>query len=345
MKVLSLLLSICFCVPTLDIMKRAIKYSDFINDEDGCSFLNSERGELIYAENGNGARPKICLWKKNNNMFLILRGSTTLEDWIDNFNAKPVFDEDMNAYFHKGFLAQAKAVWSVVEDYIERHNGVVYFTGHSRAASIVEIIHVYGKTMLEKKNKPKNKINFQTIAFAPPPAMSLEGEVEKCSPNITLFVHGGDIFPHLFIRKMSDDLINKTNNLCALMAFVSPDNIQCKAWMNSVEEIKRIKADTISDSKKFHDFRYIGGNKYWLRYDSPPPSAPSDSFQNQQRIKKNTLAECKTTAKELESAFADLAGLLGMEAFQDHLANNYAEYLSRLRIRARGEGSSGSSDL
>ena len=129
----------------------------------------------------------------NNNLWIVTRGSSSLEDWLTDFDFKNI-DVNLGGFdyqFHQGFYKAAQNVYANVKHYIEEHDGPIYFTGHSYGASVSTALIAIAKADFNNKD-------LNTIAYAPAPTMGSEIPADVYN-KIATIVNSNDIVPTLSV--------------------------------------------------------------------------------------------------------------------------------------------------
>lgn len=85
--------------------------------------------------------------KVRNVLFISLRGTLQLYDWLVNLNAsksRPYANVDVDIYFHKGFhRAAASCMYEIHSEILKRFgkDSTIYVTGHSLGGALAAILH------------------------------------------------------------------------------------------------------------------------------------------------------------------------------------------------------------
>ena len=79
----------------------------------------------------HAAGSEALLLNQQGNLVLAFRGTTSVSDWLDNFEAIPFYDSQLG-FVHRGFISGAAALFKI----IRAHNlDNVYLTGHSKGGA------------------------------------------------------------------------------------------------------------------------------------------------------------------------------------------------------------------
>lgn len=105
---------------------------------------NSDFGEFFIVEKPYAVAVVVKIRKV---LFISLRGTQQLYDWLVNLNAsksRPYANVDVDIYFHKGFHRAAASCMHEIHSEILRRFGkdsTVYVTGHSLGGALAAILH------------------------------------------------------------------------------------------------------------------------------------------------------------------------------------------------------------
>lgn len=158
------------------------------------------QGVEIDAKFGGGGIPKFWVWKQSSDkerLFIIIRGSVNLEDWVDNLNLTEVYDPQFKAYFRASFLNHGRNnVWKLVKEIVQNFDGEIYFVGHSRGAALAQVAFVCAKNEFPQKV-------MCCYCFAAPQVMTNQGTVKNFSNLIYSIIHNKDPVPLLSINKFN----------------------------------------------------------------------------------------------------------------------------------------------
>ena len=169
--------------------------------------LEKENIEVLYKSKNNYRHfPVFALCKKENSLFVVIRGSESTADWDTNFNFTqswhPLLEDHENISFHSGFYYSAKNILSVIEECFEEHNGPIYFTGHSLGASVASCLCAIAI------DKYPNK-DFNAITFGAAPSTGPLPDV--IASKIVSIVMSTDIVPTLSIANAHDTFSHNHN--------------------------------------------------------------------------------------------------------------------------------------
>lgn len=302
-------LSLLQCAPSLETIELAmnLSYGIYEGGEDDFSYLDGKGGEQLINRAEHLGIPKFSLWKSPENiLYLIVRGSEDIEDWIVDFDFVEIANDTLGAHFHSGYYFSAVGVWKYVVEEIKKQNLNVIITGHSRGASVGEILHVIGKLDLRNAGLADE---VQTIAFAPMPAMSPEGYVLDCVSDVSVFVHRRDVIPILFFKPIAELFYTL-----------------CKVFDNKedTEICKVIENKNLDDfiNQFVHINTVVGGNVFWLKYDC--------DFLGLNCKVKTDLKDSWSSAEELMKFDPDRLSIINGTAFSDHPHAQYSKYLTQV---------------
>ena len=130
----------------------------------------------------------------NNTYYVALRGSSSAQNWIDDFEIRLVdYDKCAGCSVHHGFYKSALGVKSQVLSSIENHGFIdnIIVTGHSYGAAVAQVLAL---ELLEINN------NIHVYNFGQPRTGNSEfAEYTNkfLSPNYWRVTHDRDLVPHL----------------------------------------------------------------------------------------------------------------------------------------------------
>ncbi len=128
----------------------------------------------------------------NNTFYVALRGSSSAQNWIDDFEIRLVdYDKCDGCSVHHGFYKSALAVKSQVIHSIEEHNiENIIVTGHSYGAAVAQVLAL---ELLEINN------NIHVYNFGQPRTGNAEYAryTNAMLPNYWRVTHDRDLVPHL----------------------------------------------------------------------------------------------------------------------------------------------------
>ena len=160
--------------------------------------LEQEPVEILYYSKNNYRHfPVFAICRKNDSLFIVVRGSSSEVDWETNFNFTQTYHTvmDSNISFHAGFYYSAYNILSVIEDIFEEHDGPIYFTGHSLGASVASCLCALAISQYPDKD-------FNAIAFGAAPSM---GPLPfAISSKIVSVIMSSDIVPTLSVANAHD---------------------------------------------------------------------------------------------------------------------------------------------
>ena len=126
----------------------------------------------------------------NNTLYIALRGSSSTQNWIDDFEIRLVeYDKCAGCSVHHGFYKSALGIKSQVIESIETHAPEnIIVTGHSYGAAVAQIL------ALEISGK-----NVVLYNFGQPRTGNAEyaNYVNRMLPNYWRVTHDRDLVPHL----------------------------------------------------------------------------------------------------------------------------------------------------
>lgn len=159
-------------------------------------------GKVIFSSETNDLfKPVFYCIEHQNKLFVATRGSDSKFDWMTDFTCYEVIKEinGSDVYFHKGFLAAASYILSLISEFMQRDYSEIYFVGHSYAAAVSNVLCMLSKA--HEKFKDKKIFSF---AFAPPPSVSkIPGCIQEC---MFSFINKYDIVPHLSLRNIQNTI-------------------------------------------------------------------------------------------------------------------------------------------
>lgn len=202
---------------TRDRLSRAYYLSDATYSADFSQYEEPSEGkkyvwkkplvdQWIYQESRNGyAFPPFFVGKHENEIWIAVRGSHTLIDWVTDITA---YTSNMfKGRYHKGFYQAGVNIWPRVSDIIKEYSDGNYnfiFTGHSYGGAVANILH-----RLASYCFPDLRNSMHSVTFGAPPAMS-ELTAIDISPRIHSFINGNDPVPCLStgnIKKFGEDAL------------------------------------------------------------------------------------------------------------------------------------------
>ena len=105
------------------------------------------------------------------------RGSSSLNDWINNFKIRPITDNGVN--FHKGFYESLNSVYGSIKQRLRSpmsRGKTIYITGHSLGGALATIL-----TYRLAVDNPQYRTQLKLYSFGAPPAgtIGLTGRFKK----------------------------------------------------------------------------------------------------------------------------------------------------------------------
>ena len=233
---------------------------------------------------------------ENNNLWVVTRGSASLDDWLTDFDFKNI-DVSLGGVdyqFHRGFYKAAQNVYANVKHYIEEHDGPIYFTGHSYGASVSTALIAIAKADFNNKD-------LNTVAFAPAPTMGSEIPADVFN-KIATIVNSNDIVPTLSVAnafRTFKDLITDCESPQELIYDKIVDfaeQIKSLKFLYAEELGEALKLEAFALSKAIADYKsilgdveYVSGTVYHI--DRKNPKALSETIEDQsQTINKLSLS-------------------------------------------------------
>ncbi|OHT12502.1 lipase [Tritrichomonas foetus] len=147
--------------------------------------------ELIQSYESGIFKPKFFTTKRGDDLFVVIRGESTLSDIesILDFSATSFLDGNSNS----GILKSARYVLGEIESLLTNHQGRVIFTGHSFGGSVAAMA-----ATIIRLEQPKENYTLKTsaITFGTYPFIS-QSIAKKTRQFINGFVVNHDIFPSL----------------------------------------------------------------------------------------------------------------------------------------------------
>jgi hypothetical protein len=128
----------------------------------------------------------------NNTLYVALRGSSSAQNWIDDFEIRLVdYDKCAGCSVHHGFYKSALGIKSQVIESIETHGSDidnVIITGHSYGAAVAQVLAL---ELIEK--------NIHVYNFGQPRTGNTQFAkyVNQMLPNYWRVTHDRDLVPHL----------------------------------------------------------------------------------------------------------------------------------------------------
>ena len=188
-----------------DIYCRDIQESDC---DDCFDFINDSKysnGNVIKKINAEGLIPKTIIYDFNGNdniskiRIIAIRGTHTKREWKNNFDFIEKHGKDLginiDGWFHPGYANSSIILWNKIRKYIIKCEYPVVLTGHSRGASISEIIHV-----IAKEKNPKQPI--YCMSYGPSPPMILYKNVTELTNDIYVFINENDPIPRITMKNL-----------------------------------------------------------------------------------------------------------------------------------------------
>lgn len=123
----------------------------------------------------------------NNTLYIALRGSSSAQNWIDDFEFRLVdYDNCAGCSVHHGFYKSALGIKSQVIDAIENHENIIV-TGHSYGAAVAQILALeINKTVVVYNFGQPRTGNAEFAHYT-----------NQMLPNYWRVTHDRDIVPHL----------------------------------------------------------------------------------------------------------------------------------------------------
>lgn len=116
---------------------------------------NTEEIEMINARDFSDFHDtQVYVWKANNTVFVVFRGTESKDDWLDNLDLRRKnigFGKDI--LVHNGFRNQFLTIEEKLTDFFDRNKGRfdnVYFIGHSLGMSCATIASIFYIQYFEK---------------------------------------------------------------------------------------------------------------------------------------------------------------------------------------------------
>lgn len=220
---------------------------------------NEFNGEMIYANKTGGfLRPVFYVYKLNNALWIINRGSITVEDYL----SCAEFNETTTEYgtFHLGAYEAAQYTLEQVKQYIADFNGPIYFTGHSYGGTVAPVLAAICMQMFPEKD-------IGVFAFAPLPMMD-DATSAKFKDHMVSIVNHRDLIPTLSVG----NLYERISLLVPLIKNVDVPtlNKHLKAILDlfSSEMSSEIYDEVLRDLPEITNaiFGYAQGEKRLVRY-------------------------------------------------------------------------------
>lgn len=140
------------------------EYREIIKEPSSFSFedalKNSDLNEFFIVEKPYAVAVVIKIKKV---LFISLRGTQQLYDWLVNLNAsksRPYADANIDIYFHKGFhRATASCMQEIHSEILKRFGKdcTVYVTGHSLGGALAAILHALSRRYRMNYHHPESK--------------------------------------------------------------------------------------------------------------------------------------------------------------------------------------------
>lgn len=137
-------------------------------------------------------QPSFFIYKLNegNKLFIGTKGSTNINDATINMAINPIITN--KGVFINGYYHAALYIYNYAYSFIKKHDGPIYFIGHSMGASVSTVLHCISSFDFF------NAKDINTIAFAPAPAIS-ENLNKSYGNKIITVINSEDIVPTISI--------------------------------------------------------------------------------------------------------------------------------------------------
>lgn len=175
------------------LLKLAIHLAVAAYEDDFSEF----NGEILYCNRSGGfLRPVFYVYKLDGNLWIVNRGSITIEDYL----SCAEFNETTTQYgtFHLGAYEAAMYTLAQVKKYIEDFDGTIYFTGHSYGATVAPILATICMQLYPNKD-------LNAFAFGPLPMMDDETNA-KYKDKMVSIVNSWDLVPTLSVGNLYERL-------------------------------------------------------------------------------------------------------------------------------------------
>lgn len=156
------------------------------------NFSNFIGNLYYYNSQSDIEKPSFFIFKMTecNKLFIGVKGSTNINDATINMALKPIHTN--KGVYIKGYYYAALYIYNYAYLFIKKHNGSIYFIGHSMGASVSTVLHCLSNFDFF------NTKEINTIAFAPAPAIS--EDLNKTYGNkIVTIINSEDIVPTISI--------------------------------------------------------------------------------------------------------------------------------------------------
>lgn len=145
---------------------------------------------LVESKYNGFAKPVYFIGKRAKEIWVIVRGSYSLDDWLTDFS----FTQSVMATgsYHKGFYQAASNLWPSVNKVIKEYQSQDYeiiFTGHSYGGAVANVLHKLASSCYKDLND-----KFIGITFGSPPAMGKRTAAD-INNNVFSFINGNDPVP------------------------------------------------------------------------------------------------------------------------------------------------------
>ena len=124
----------------------------------------------------------------NKALYIVTRGSYTIENWIEDAKYTKTLDEKTGIYIHSGFLESAIEIYDLILSNLDT-SYTTYLTGHSLGGAITVILHLY----LLKDGFTIG----QSVTFGQPMVTNYDGVCEYRAIPLLRVVNNKDLVPLL----------------------------------------------------------------------------------------------------------------------------------------------------
>lgn len=149
--------------------------------------------EWILHSTVNGfARPPFHVGRYKNEIWIAVRGSHSLNDWVT--DATAITKRMVSGSYHRGFYTAGVNIWPSLFDIFKKYEKGDYefiFTGHSYGGAVANVLHRLAVLCF-----PDMKDRMYGFTFGAPPAMG-ETTAYDISPHTYSFINGNDPVPCL----------------------------------------------------------------------------------------------------------------------------------------------------
>jgi hypothetical protein len=150
-------------------------------------------GRLLYANASDAYEtPVLYIYEQDGSLWVIHRGTDSMSDWL----TVASFNETTTPLgtFHTGIFHSASDSYRRSKQYIARHNGPIYFTGHSYGSTLGPV-----EMILANADFPEKDLN--AIGFASFPMMD-DMTNKKFRDKIVTIVNSDDLVPTISVGNL-----------------------------------------------------------------------------------------------------------------------------------------------